>query len=208
MTFAMNPDDKTPLPPDPEITEPTAVAAAFPVWPFILLFMIFFWGMLYLDRHGGGFRAQVYEPYPSLSYVQALQPRTAGGEFIAKGRAIYAQNCLPCHGAGGLGAPAVAPPLAGSEWVVTPHPGRAIRIVLHGVAGPITVKGVEWNLTMLPFGHLDDEAVAAVLSYIRQEWNNEAPMVTPEQVREVREQSQGRSQNWTAAELLQFPESE
>jgi mono/diheme cytochrome c family protein len=204
----MNPDDKTPLPPDPDRTEPKAVTASFPIWPFILLFLIFFWGMLYLDRHAGGFRAQVYEPYPSLAYVQALQPRTAGGEFIARGRTLYAQNCLPCHGAGGLGAPGVAPPLAGAEWVITPDPGRPIRIVLHGLTGPITVKGVEWNMTMLAFGHLDDESVAAILTYIRQDWGNAAPAVTPDHVREVREQTRGRGQNWTAAELLQVPENQ
>jgi mono/diheme cytochrome c family protein len=203
----MNSDDKTPLPPDPERTEPKAVVATLPIWFFVLLGLLFFWGQMYLDRNAGGFRAEVYEPYPSLTFVQALQPRTEGGAMIAKGKTIYANNCQPCHQPTGMGAPGVAPPLAGSEWV-TAGSERMIRIIMHGLTGPIQVKGTEWNLVMLPFGHLSDEDIAAVSTFVRQEWGNKAPPVTPDQVQAVRDQTKDRAQNWTAAELLQIPAGE
>jgi mono/diheme cytochrome c family protein len=47
-----------------------------------------------------------------------------------------------------------------------------------------------------------DEKIAYVLTYVRQEWGNSAPPVTPEQVKEIRTKAAaGRSSPWTSAEL-------
>ena len=82
--------------------------------------------------------------------------------------------------------PGAYPPLAGSEWLLN-NPEVPIRIVLHGVQGPITVKGSSFNNAMTPFGdQLSDAEIAAVLSYERSSWGNNAAPVTSEQVATVR----------------------
>jgi mono/diheme cytochrome c family protein len=48
---------------------------------------------------------------------------------------------------------------------------------------------------------LPDDDLAAVLTYIRQSWGNQASAVTPEQVKAVRTEVGNRSQPWTAEQL-------
>jgi hypothetical protein len=90
--------------------------------------------------------------------------------------------------------------LAGSEWVTGPV-SNPIRIVLRGLQGPIKVAGTEWNLVMAPLAFQTDEQIAAALTYIRNSWGNQAPMVTPEQVAALRATEAGKAM-LTAADLL------
>lgn len=94
--------------------------------------------------------------------------------------------CAACHGQNGEGTPA-GPPLAGSEWVNGPAE-NLIRIQLRGLSGPIKVKGVEYNLVMAPMAYQTDEQIAAVLTHVRSHYGNDAPPVTPEQVKSHREE--------------------
>ena len=200
--------------PDPVTTdsEPVAALVPAPVWLFVLLAVLVYWGMGYLERNGGGFNRKVYEPYQSFVQLDRLQPREALDPLFDRGRKAFATYCQPCHQASGMGAPGLAPPLAGSEWVLAEGPNRIIRIVLNGLQGPITVKGQEWNLNMLAWRNTitEDADVAAILTYIRQNsnWGNSASGVTPEQVSAIRQATEGRGSQWTAAELLQIPEKD
>lgn len=119
------------------------------------------------------------------------------------GEQIY-QRCVTCHQANGEGTPGVYPPLAGSEYVTAANPAVPIRIVMHGAQGPITVKGTEFNGVM-PQGGLGvmmtDEEIAAVVTYIRSSWGNNASAVTPQQVAAERTATAGRTGGMTAAEL-------
>lgn len=105
---------------------------------------------------------------------------------MEKGKAEYAL-CQACHGADGNGVPGLAPPLAGSEWVVGPVE-NPIRIALRGLGGPIKVKGVDYNLPapMMAVAHLSDEQLSAVLTYVRNSFGNKASAVTPDQVKAFR----------------------
>jgi mono/diheme cytochrome c family protein len=97
--------------------------------------------------------------------------------------------------------------LAGSEWVITTGANRLIHIPQVGLAGPIKVKGQDWNLNMAGMGAAySDQQLADVLSYIRNSWGNQAPEVTAEQVNKVRAEIGGRSQPYTAEELMKLPE--
>lgn len=109
--------------------------------------------------------------------------------------------CAACHGQNGEGGPA-GPPLAGSEWVNGPV-SNLIRIQLRGLQGPIKVKGTEYNFIggMAPMAYQTDEQVAAVLTYVRNNFGNKAPAVKPEQVAALRSEV-GKPQI-TAAELTQ-----
>jgi mono/diheme cytochrome c family protein len=193
-----------------EEAEPQVDASPMPAWIFVLLIVLAYWGMLHLDRYGGGFNEFVYGPYHSFTQLADLQPKSGSEMILAQGAASFAMYCKVCHGEEGTGTPGTVPPLAGSEWVQGP-PARLIRIPNNGLTGPITVKNQPWALTMTPFGAgLSDSELASILSYIRNSWGNKAPIVTPEQVKAVRDEIGARPRDgsapWTSAELLKIPE--
>lgn len=193
-----------------EPAEPVVGRGPVPLWLVLSLGVLFYLGAMYQDLTGGGYHAEVFEPYPSLKAVQELQPKDAGQKLVALGKVKYEQTCQLCHQATGLGVPGQFPPLAGSEWVNTPGIGRLTRIVLHGVGGPIEVKGVKWEAAMPPFGGaFTDEEVAGILTFIRtqKDWGNSSGSVTVEAVAAIRKATGDRSP-WTSDELLKIPESE
>ncbi len=124
---------------------------------------------------------------------------------FAEGRQKYLVSCAGCHGSNGKGASRMGPPLAGSEWVL----GDEIRlslILLHGIEGPIEVAGKKYDapeiLPVMPsHSTMTDGDIAAILTYIRNEWGNQAPPVTGRTVATTRHTSQGRVYPWSAAEL-------
>lgn len=200
-------DPRRPSRPRAEDAEPSAQPGGLPVWPFIALAVLLFWGMLYLDNNAGGFNSLVYPRFASSNELARLVPVPPGGERVQRGMLVYTRpTCVACHQPNGMGTPPQFPPLAGAEWVNESDPARLIRIVLHGLQGPIQVKGETYNNVMLPWKDvLDDEEIADVLSYIRKSWGNDAPIVTTEAVTAVREETAGRNTAWTAEELLQIP---
>ncbi len=192
--------------------EPSVGFAAVPVVIFLLVGILFYLGQLYLDRYAGGFNSKVYEPYASWKMVQDLQPKGAGDILFAKGKKIFDNACVACHQASGMGAAGIAPPLAGSEWVLAPGPNRITRIVYSGLNGPITVKGAQYNLAMPAMGRdlqLSPEDLAAVVTYIRgnKEWGNNASPMKPEQAKAILDQIKDHSSQWTAEELSAIPEN-
>lgn len=101
-------------------------------------------------------------------------------------------HCVTCHQTTGLGMLNIYPPLVSSPWV-TGSEERLIKVTLHGLWGPIEVNGVTYDPAkgvppMTAFkAILNDNEVAAVLTYVRNTWGNKAPVVTAEKVKEVRE---------------------
>lgn len=189
---------------NPETPEPKAELAPTPIWLIFLFGLLFYWGQLYLDQHAGEFNPQVYEPYRSAQYLKDILPKDESQLLMAKGKVAYDTYCKLCHQDNGMGTPGQFPPLAGSEWV-TGSPERLIRIPIHGVQGPIMVKGQEWALSMPAMGAgLSAGDLAALLTYVRQSWGNNAPAIKPEQAQAVMDATAGRSQPWTAQELQQF----
>jgi mono/diheme cytochrome c family protein len=190
-----------------EDPEPSVGHIGVLVWLFVALAILLFWGMNYLDHHAGGFNPQVYQRFASSNELVRLVPFDPVRDKINKGLAVYNRpTCVTCHGAGGAGAPGQFPPLANSEWVVAKDPGRIIRIVLDGAAGPMTVAGVTYNGAMVPWRpSLNDEEIALVLSYVRNSWGNNAPPVTTEEVAKIRKETEGRATPWTQDELLKIP---
>lgn len=119
------------------------------------------------------------------------------------GKLNYETVCLPCHQPHGLGQEGLAPPLVGSEWVAWPE-NRLIRILLHGLRGPIKVKGQAFELDMPALGVLEDEQIATVLTYIRNEWGHSYPPVSSNAVARVRQETNDRIDAWTQEELLKI----
>jgi mono/diheme cytochrome c family protein len=120
--------------------------------------------------------------------------------LFEKGRLVFQTLCAACHQPHGFGLDGLAPPLVDSEWVLG-RPDVPARIILHGLAGPMKVGSRTWNLAMPPLPQLSDEDVAAVLTYIRREWEHTASAVEPAFVTSLRAQHKGRAAMWTAEEL-------
>jgi mono/diheme cytochrome c family protein/glucose/arabinose dehydrogenase len=119
------------------------------------------------------------------------------------GKVLYTATCGACHQANGLGEEGKAPPLLDSPFLVGPV-DRAIGIVLHGVTGPITVHGRQYNMSMPGLVGFKPEQVAAILTYARREWEHRADPVTATQVKQLMEANAKREAPWTEAELLKL----
>jgi mono/diheme cytochrome c family protein len=108
---------------------------------------------------------------------------------------------MSCHQMGGRGVPGTFPPLTNTDWV-TGDKGRLIRLLLHGLTGPIEVNGARYSGIMPPWGDaLDDQGIADIATYIRTSFGNEASPITTDEVAAVRAATTGRTKPWTAKEL-------
>lgn len=126
-------------------------------------------------------------------------------KLFAAGRQQYLSVCAGCHGNNGEGMKRMAPPLAGSEWVLGDE-RRLSLLVLHGIEGPLDVAGKRYEapeiLPVMPsHSTMDDENITSILIYIRNEWGNDAGGMNRRTVGRLRHTTQGRVQPWTAAEL-------
>lgn len=130
-------------------------------------------------------------------------------ELFVLGKGIYAKEgfCGTCHQENGGGLVASGfPPLRNTPWV-TGSPERLVKLVLKGLLGPITVNGQEYSgqVPMTPFeGMLDDTEVAAVLTYVRNSFGNQASPISPELVKQIREETKNKEGFWNPTELLQL----
>ncbi len=94
-------------------------------------------------------------------------------DLKARGEKVYAANCVTCHQVSGKGMPPAFPPLQGAKLVTGPKSGH-IDMVLNGKP----------NTAMAAFGkQLSDTEIAAVITYGRNSWGNQAGEVQPAEVK-------------------------
>ncbi len=111
---------------------------------------------------------------------------SAGGfDYAASGASVFVANCASCHGASGTGVPGVFPPLAHDPVVASKDPAQHIMIVLKGLQGK-PIGGKTYSAQMPPFLQLSDADIAAVIDHERTSWGNQAPTVTPDDVKRAR----------------------
>lgn len=96
------------------------------------------------------------------------QPET----LISEGEMVYLRNCSRCHNLDGGGFPRIYPNLDGNPLVTLHDPVPVIETVLNGQGSMPGFKN-----------SLSDEELASVISYIRNAWGNEAPVIFPKQTR-------------------------
>ncbi len=178
--------------------------------PLILLFVfsgVIFFSATYLNRYTGRYHADIFNETAQPTngvVVRKVDP-------VALGKKQFEQVCSTCHQAAGQGVEGIYPPLAGSEWV-RGTPDHLIRIVLYGLKGPLTAKGKSFGAATMPaFGQVagsgynwNDDRIAAVLTFVRQAWNNAAGPITPAQVTAIRNK-EGNRKEWSQAELEKIP---
>jgi mono/diheme cytochrome c family protein len=184
-----------------EKEEPHEGFSPVPIFLMFAFAALCFWGGVYLVEYSGGYRWDAYSPDFKAG---ADRPKPPEISLFDRGARIYRNQCAQCHQAGGMGVAGVYPPLAGADWV-TGHPQVIARILINGLNGPIEVAGNTYNGNMPAFGPnglaLNDRDIAAVITYVRQEWGNAASEVTPEIISGYVADYGSRTAPWKAEEL-------
>jgi mono/diheme cytochrome c family protein len=174
-----------------------------PLWLVSFFMALVFWGGAYLAFNSGGFQATVFNP---------SQVSWTGGGAVVKGppdprvvgKRLFTANCVACHQSTGLGVAGQFPTLVGSEWVLTEGwngDNHLVSILLHGLQGPVQVKGATYNGAMPPWKQLKDDQIAAILTYIRSEWGNNESPISSAHVAKVREETAARTEPYTQTQL-------
>ncbi|MFK8113645.1 MAG: PVC-type heme-binding CxxCH protein [Rubripirellula sp.] len=157
-------------------------------------------------------RASGFAAAPASEFVKFNHPKHLDRKLrnvYKLGSQIYQReaHCATCHLAHGKGSPNVYPPLDGSPWV-TGSEERLIKMALHGVWGKMTVNGKTYDPSrgvppMTAFRSLlKDDELAAVLTFVRNTWGNQASVITADTVKKVRQETSGRSTFWKPEDLL------
>ena len=108
---------------------------------------------------------------------------------IEKGKQVYMGLCTACHQPNGMGLPLAFPPRAGSDYLLADR-DRAVRIVLTGQTGPVTVNGTTINSVMPPQeAVLTDTQIADVLTYVFNTWGNEGEAFKVDHVKALRNET-------------------
>jgi mono/diheme cytochrome c family protein len=147
----------------------------------------------------------------ATAFAQDINPEDIKGS-ADRGKALYMTTCVACHQANGAGLPGVFPPFDASEYVVG-DARRLVAIVIKGLNGPITVKGVKYpgTVPLIPVDtqfpqFKDNQKLADVLNYIRTAWSNKADKpITPAFIQKIRDEFKDRTAPWTEAEVITFP---
>ena len=150
---------------------------------------------------------------PKTNALPALPPLVFPKEFTAEDRSLVTQGqqvyrglCFACHGLDGRGTPltsgppggTMAPSLVGAR-IATGWRDGAVNVLLKGLNGP--VDGKTYSAVMAPEQFNPDIWIASVLSYVRTQFGNQAPLVTTNEVAAVRDYFTNRETPWTMPEL-------
>ena len=190
-----------------EKSDPGQGNEPLPLWGIGFVMAILAGAFMYFGMFSGGFRGDVYDHRAGAGIaaagdggvVEEVDPLVAK---IKAGKRVYQANCQACHQATGNGVPGQYPPLVGTRWVLE-NDERLAALILGGLQGPIEVKGNIYNNVMVGWAPtLNDSQIAAVTTYIRQEWGNEGTPITEDQVAGVRD-AHARTEAWTADELIE-----
>ena len=127
---------------------------------------------------------------PVFAFSQAKKPASTASNTvklsIERGKKIYAEQCLACHQADGLGVQNMNPPLSKTKWVLG-EKNALITIVLKGMNQEVEINGDTYHNVMPPHETtMTDQQIADVLTYIRNNFGNKASAIKEADVKAVR----------------------
>ncbi|TPI33011.1 c-type cytochrome [Mesorhizobium sp. B3-2-1] len=126
----------------------------------------------------------------SLPAAPAEEPSAPQGDAMSAGKSIYGDQCSACHQLGGDGVKNMFPSLKASAAVQSRQPLSVVRLILNG-GHPASGPAIPNALSMPSFGwKLSDNQVAAVATYIRNAWGNQAEPVSAGDVKALRDSVQ------------------
>ena len=128
---------------------------------------------------------------PNMAAVATAAASAKSGELtlqeqVKAGEALFAGTCSTCHQPDGKGLEGVFPPLANSDYIKA-NPKALASVILHGLQGPVTVNGKEYNSIMPPMTQLTDDEVANISTYVLNSWDNPGGRVLKSEVKAVRD---------------------
>jgi len=138
---------------------------------------------------------------PHLKGEAAAQYRAGQEVYFREG------HCVTCHQPNGKGLDPAFPSLEKSPWV-NGDKEHLIKIAMFGLMGPLEVNGKKYDgqVPMTPFGGmLKDDELAAVLTFVRNSFGNQAEPIQPAEVKKVRDANPGRTSLMQTDELLGKP---
>lgn len=109
---------------------------------------------------------------------------------MKSGAALYDISCAACHDRNGKGS-LIFPPLAGNPTVRQVRADSIVRMVLAGGKGAATAKAPTGPGMPSFAWRLNDNQVADILTYVRNNWGNRAPAVSPETAGRIRSSLRG-----------------
>ena len=124
----------------------------------------------------------IYKIGICFSIVMTMSVTMLNAQNLIKGKKIFETRCLVCHQADGGGVPNMNPPLDGSTGVNGKDIVRMVTIITKGYDERVAIDGMYYNNAMTANPDLKADAIADVLSYIRNSWSNKAGLVTVAQV--------------------------
>lgn len=160
---------------------------------------------LFEQVNNGRFKDKSFDQWLNQSKQgpqKEIDPKTLlKGDHLAsfeRGKTLFTTTaaCIGCHGADGAGIENLAPQLDESDWV-NGDPTRIVKVLLHGLSGPIELNGKTYTpLGVMPgLGQnpaIKDQDIADIATYIRANWSNRSPQVTEKTVKEIREATKDR----------------
>lgn len=170
-----------------------------PWWLYVIILATFAFGFFYMGFYFGEFSFRPHVLYTQPTTGQAEAPKEEL-TLVEQGERVYGRVCQTCHQSDGNGQEGVFPSLAGSP-VVTGKPEKFAALIINGLQGELIRDGVTYNGNMPPWGdQLSDKEIAAVVSFVRTSFDNEAGEVEPQLVEQTRADLERTSQ-WTIEEL-------
>ena len=146
--------------------------------------------------------------YAKIYGIKLANFKPAERKLIQDGAEIYQSMCAPCHGSDGRGLPTNAAPALRGAKHVNHDKEYAIRILLHGLKGPI--EGKTYPSEMAAMKDNPDEWIASILSYMRYEFvgarvrahkDRQTAVILPEDVKKIRALYGKSRKAWTIEEL-------
>lgn len=171
---------------------------------FLVMFLgaMAMWGAFYIYSTPSGLDSS----YGDQRTIATLRPpvQAIGAAAAADGKQLFGSKCAACHQATGQGVAGVVPPLVASEWVLGDEKTLS-NILLHGINGEIVVKGTPYKGAMPAWKAMSDDELAAVMSYIRADWGNQAAPIKAEVVKAQREATKARTEPFKGEQELKSP---
>jgi mono/diheme cytochrome c family protein len=105
------------------------------------------------------------------------------------GKRLYQVHCANCHMDNGAGLGALIPPLAGSDYLQTQRE-QLPCLIRHGLQDTIVVNGKIYAEQMPGNKVLSEVQITNVLNYVLQNWGNQEPPFSLEEVNNALNQCQ------------------
>ncbi|HWA91416.1 MAG TPA: cytochrome c [Rhizomicrobium sp.] len=126
-------------------------------------------------------RAAIAAYLKSLPPAPEAPPRKPDAAQMQLGQAVFAERCAVCHATDARSYP----PLAHNAVARLPDPATVLRVILQG-SQSVPAPGKRPGFSMPAFPVLTNEELAAVATYVRNSWDNDAGPVSPKEAAAIR----------------------